>query len=83
MVFLEKQEDLIKSSPSLTKIARLSAEVGRIEFKAFDSCDDFGLYAALFALLKGLILDCSLPGRATTPNVELHQRSAISDHRIR
>lgn len=77
MVFLEKQEDLIKSSPSLTKIARLSAEVGRIEFKAFDSCDDFGLYAALFALLKGLILDGSLPGRATTPDVELHQRSAI------
>ncbi len=77
MVFLEKQEDLIKSSPSLTKIARLSAEVGRIEFKAFDSCDDFGLYAALFALLKGLILDGSLPGRATMPDVELHQRSAI------
>lgn len=38
-------------SPSLTKPARLPAEVGRIEFKACDSCDDFALYAALLALL--------------------------------
>ncbi|MGV0026895.1 glutamate--cysteine ligase [Phormidesmis priestleyi] len=77
MVFLERQQDLIKSTPSLTKIARLAAEVGRIEFKAFDSCDDFGLYAALLALLKGLILDKSLTGRATIPDTKLHQQSAI------
>ncbi|MGG6263983.1 glutamate--cysteine ligase [Leptolyngbya sp. AN03gr2] len=78
MVFLERQEDLIKSNPSLTKIARLSAEVGRIEFKAFDSCDDFKLYGALLALLKGLVLDQSLLGRATVPDQNLHQRSAIA-----
>ncbi|MBW4517000.1 MAG: glutamate--cysteine ligase [Timaviella obliquedivisa GSE-PSE-MK23-08B] len=76
MVFLKKTADLIDSNPSLTKIARLPAEVGRIEFKAFDSCDDFGIYEALLALLKGLVLDRSLPGRATVPDMNLHQLSA-------
>jgi gamma-glutamyl:cysteine ligase YbdK (ATP-grasp superfamily) len=77
MVFLEKTADLIDSNPSLTKIARIPAEVGRIEFKAFDSCDDFGIYAALLALLKGLILDRSLPGRATVPDRDRHQQAAL------
>jgi gamma-glutamyl:cysteine ligase YbdK (ATP-grasp superfamily) len=76
MVFLENSADLINSNPSLTKIARISAEVGRIEFKAFDSCDDFEMYAALLALLKGIILDNSLLERATVPNPELHQQAA-------
>ncbi len=75
-VFVEKPEQQISSEPVLTKIARLPAEVGRIEFKAFDSCDDFSIYAALLTLLKGLILDQSLMGRATTPDVALHQLSA-------
>ncbi|MBW4642443.1 MAG: glutamate--cysteine ligase [Goleter apudmare HA4340-LM2] len=76
IVFLEKQAELITSVPALTKIARIPAEVGRIEFKAFDSCDDFSLYAALLALLKGLILDETLTGRATVPDSALHQLSA-------
>ncbi|MGH1397487.1 MAG: glutamate--cysteine ligase [Trichormus sp.] len=76
LVFVPDEEQLIKSVPSLTKIARLPAEVGRIEFKAFDSCDDFNLYASLLALLKGLILDKSLAGRAITPDTSLHQLSA-------
>lgn len=76
MVFVEKREDLIKSVPSLTKLARLPAEIGRIEFKAFDSCDDFSIYAGLLVLLKGLILDESLLGRATVPDTEKHQLSA-------
>lgn len=76
MVFLEKPEELIKSVPSLTKIARISAEVGRIEFKAFDSCSDFSLYAGLLALLKGLVLDESLPERAIVPDAKKHQISA-------
>ncbi|ARV60389.1 glutamate--cysteine ligase [Nostocales cyanobacterium HT-58-2] len=76
LVFVEKQEQLIKSVPSLTKIARIPAEVGRIEFKAFDSCADFSIYASLLALLKGLVLDQSLMGRATTPDAALHQLSA-------
>jgi gamma-glutamyl:cysteine ligase YbdK (ATP-grasp superfamily) len=76
MVFMEKPEQLIQSIPSLTKIARIPAEVGRIEFKACDSCDDFSIYAGLLALLKGLILDESLLGRATIPDAEKHQLSA-------
>lgn len=76
MVFVEKREQLINSVPSLTKIARIPAEVGRIEFKAFDSCDDFSIYAGLLALLKGLVLDESLLGRATIPDAASHQLSA-------
>ncbi len=76
MVFVEKRSELIKSTPSLTKIARIPAEVGRIEFKAFDSCDNFSIYAALLALLKGMVLDESLSGRAMIPDPVLHQLSA-------
>ncbi|MEA5581785.1 glutamate--cysteine ligase [Nodularia harveyana UHCC-0300] len=76
LVFVEKQEQLINSVPSLTKVARIPAEVGRIEFKACDSCDDFSIYGALLALLKGLILDKTLLGRAITPDADLHQISA-------
>jgi gamma-glutamyl:cysteine ligase YbdK (ATP-grasp superfamily) len=76
MVFVEKPEKLIKVAPSLTKIARIPAEVNRIEFKAFDSCDDFSIYAGLLALLKGLVLDTSLPKRATVPDADKHQISA-------
>ncbi|QBD76260.1 glutamate--cysteine ligase [Ktedonosporobacter rubrisoli] len=77
MVFLGQPEELIDSDPSLTKIARLPAEVGRIEFKACDSCADFTIYAALLALLKGLAGDKTLQGRATTPDASLHQHSSL------
>ena len=76
MVFLEQKSALIDSVPSLTQVARLPAEVGRIEFKAFDSCGDFELYGSLLALLKGLVLDQTLLGRATVPDAALHQQSA-------
>lgn len=75
-VFLEQPGDLLTSVPSLTKLARIPAEVGRIEFKACDSCANFALYAGLLALLKGLALDETLPGRATVPDAALHQFSA-------
>jgi gamma-glutamyl:cysteine ligase YbdK (ATP-grasp superfamily) len=75
-VFLDQPELLLATSPSLTKRARLAAEVGRIEFKACDSCADASLYAGLLALLKGLTLDDTLPGRATVPDAEAHQRVA-------
>ena len=78
LVFLETAEELIKSVPSLTKIARIPSEVGRIEFKACDSCDNFAIYAGLLALLKGLVLDETLPGRAMIPDANLHQISAKS-----
>jgi gamma-glutamyl:cysteine ligase YbdK (ATP-grasp superfamily) len=76
MVFLAREADLVDSQPSLTQIARIPAEAGRIEFKAFDSCGDFELYGSLLALLKGLVLDTTLPGRATVPDAQLHQHSA-------
>src|SRR5262249_61361138 len=76
MVFLATPADLLDSDPSLTKPARLPSEVGRIEFKACDSCDDFTIYAGLLALLKGLALDTTLLGRATVPDAGLHQLSA-------
>ncbi|MFM7559685.1 MAG: glutamate--cysteine ligase, partial [Cylindrospermopsis raciborskii] len=76
LVFVENQQQLITSTPSLTKIARIPAEIGRIEFKAFDSCDDFAIYAGLLALLKGLILDTTLLDRAIIPDAKLHQISA-------
>lgn len=77
MVFLEDPSFLIESFPSLTKRARIPKENGRIEFKAFDSCADFSLYGALLALLKGIALDQSLPGRATTPHTGDHRFSAV------
>lgn len=77
MVFLKDEKHMIASSPSLTQVARVPAEVGRIEFKAFDTCADFSLYSSLFALLKGLILDKTLSGRSVTPNKQLHQRVAL------
>jgi hypothetical protein len=76
MVYMEKPEQLMNTIPSLTRIARIPAEIGRIEFKAFDSCDDFSIYAGLLALLKGLILDQSLLGRTSVPDPALHQLSA-------
>jgi hypothetical protein len=76
LVFVETAAELIKSVPSLTKVARIPSEIGRIEFKACDSCDNFAIYAGLLALLKGLILDETLPGRAIIPDAELHQLSA-------
>lgn len=75
-VYLADETDLIASTPVLTKRARHPEEVGRLEFKACDSSDDFGLYAALMALLKGLALDKTLPGRATTPDAAAHQYAA-------
>ncbi|MEM6451043.1 MAG: glutamate--cysteine ligase [Cyanobacteria bacterium P01_D01_bin.105] len=76
MVFVRDEADFISSVPSLTQIARVPAEVGRIEFKAFDSCGDFRLYASLCALLKGLVLDTTLTERSLVPDATMHQRSA-------
>ncbi|WP_052888749.1 hypothetical protein [Thermogemmatispora carboxidivorans] len=77
LVFIADETQLLYSSPSLTKLARIPAEIGRLEFKACDSCGDFSLYAALLALLQGLTLDDTLPGRAIVPDASLHQRAAL------
>ncbi|KST70399.1 hypothetical protein [Mastigocoleus testarum] len=76
MVFVNREEQLASSFPDFTRMARIPAEVSRIEFKACDCCDDFSIYAGLLALLKGLILDQSLDGRADFPDKALHQLSA-------
>lgn len=85
MAFIDNESLLFKSSPSLSQKARVPAENGRIEFKAFDSCADFQLYASLLALLKGIILDTTLTERATVPDVQAHQLSALQgfdDHTL-
>jgi hypothetical protein len=75
-VYVEHTQQLFPSVPQFTTLARLPAEIGRIEFKAFDSCGDFNHYAALLALLKGLVLDKTLLERATVPNAALYQHVA-------
>ena len=75
-VYVEHAHQLFHSVPQFTTLARLPSEIGRIEFKAFDSCGDFSHYAALLALLKGVVLDESLLERATVPNATLHQQVA-------
>jgi hypothetical protein len=76
LVFLDAAAAQIPSDPSLTQVARLAAEVGRIEFKAFDACPDPALYGELLSLLTGLALDDTLPGRRTTPDAALHRQVA-------
>jgi hypothetical protein len=76
LVFLGDRESLIPSRPSVTRVARIPSEVGRIEFKAFDPCANFELYGSLLALIKGLVLDRSLRGRRTVPDGRLHRLSA-------
>lgn len=65
-----------RTRPSLTRVARLPAEVGRIEFKAFDSGATPGDYAPLLALLKGVLLDTKLTARADVPDHDRHRRAA-------
>jgi hypothetical protein len=78
LVFLTDGDEQVEADPSLTQPARLPAEVGRIEFKAFDACPDLELYGELLSLLTGLVLDETLPGRRTTPDAALHQHVAVA-----
>jgi hypothetical protein len=76
LVFLAGEEGQLPADPSLTQVARLPAEIGRVEFKAFDSCPEPALYGELLSMLTGLVLDRSLPGRRTTPDAEMHRHVA-------
>jgi gamma-glutamyl:cysteine ligase YbdK (ATP-grasp superfamily) len=78
LVFLPADAEQIDVDPSLTQVARVPAEVGRIEFKAFDACPDLALYGELLSLLTGLVLDETLPGRRTTPDAAAHRQVAIA-----
>jgi hypothetical protein len=77
LVYLQNADSFDRQIYPWLRQAKLPAEAGRIEFKAFDTCGDFRLYRALLLLLKGLILDRQLPGRITMPDVEMHRRSAL------
>ncbi|MGH2706763.1 MAG: glutamate-cysteine ligase family protein [Actinomycetota bacterium] len=76
LVFLAGRSGMVCSDPSLTRLSRVEAEAGRIEFKAFDACWDLGLYADLLTLVKGLVVDERLDGRRVVPDAELHRVSA-------
>ncbi|WP_255621030.1 glutamate-cysteine ligase family protein [Pseudonocardia sp. DSM 110487] len=76
LVFLVGPEGQLDADPSLTQVARLPAEVGRIEFKAFDACPHPELYGELLSLLTGVALDETLEGRRTTPDAGLHKHVA-------
>lgn len=77
LAFIDDPAYWLDSNPTLTKPPRHPAEKGRIEFKAFDTCANLNHYAALCALLKGLILDTTLHGRAITPDTTLHRLAAM------
>jgi hypothetical protein len=76
MAFLGPGEPQVVADPSLTQPARLPAEIGRLEFKAFDAIGDFALYGELLSLLTGLVVDETLPGRRTTPDAAAHRQAA-------
>ena len=76
LVFLADDAGHVPSDPSLTEVARIPAEVGRVEFKACDAIGDPALYGELLSLLTGLALDDTLPGRATVPDAAAHRRVA-------
>ena len=76
LVFLGPDAPQVASDPSLTQPARLPAEIGRLEFKAFDAIGDLALYGELLSLLTGLVLDDTLPGRRTTPDAAAHRHVA-------
>lgn len=75
--FVEKSITKEVVNPNPIKIARTPHEIGRIEFKTFDSCADFTTYSALFALLKGIALDDTLLGRAVLPSIHWHKTSGL------
>jgi Glutamate-cysteine ligase family 2(GCS2) len=62
--------------PPVGVAARIPAELGRIEFKAFDAVADTALYRPLLALVTGLALDRTLPDRADRPDPAAHARAA-------
>ncbi len=76
LAFLADGVPQVRADPSLTQPARLPAEVGRLEFKAFDACPDPVLYGELLSLLTGLVLDTTLAPRRTTPDAALHRQAA-------
>jgi gamma-glutamyl:cysteine ligase YbdK (ATP-grasp superfamily) len=64
------------TNPGATYLARIPEELGRIEYKAFDTPLDIEQYGSLTALIKGLCLDRTLTGRSDFPDADLHRLAA-------
>ncbi|MBD7976388.1 MULTISPECIES: glutamate-cysteine ligase family protein [Pseudomonas] len=62
---------------TLVRPARLTREIGRIEFKAFDAMPSLELLGACCHLLMGLCLDETLPGRSEHADVDLYRIAAV------
>ena len=69
---------LVSPRPPVGIAARIPAEAGRIEFKAFDALPTPDLYGPLLALLAGLALDDTIPDRADRPDPAAHARAALA-----
>jgi hypothetical protein len=65
-------------SPPLVHPARIPAERGRVEFKAFDAPPEPALYPALLAVVAGVAADRTLPGRLDRPDRAAHRRAALA-----
>ncbi|MDR1775336.1 MAG: glutamate--cysteine ligase [Actinomycetes bacterium] len=76
LMFTDRTDRIIPSFPTLMDTARIPAEAGRIEFKAFDCPRQLDAFRALGALLLGVVLDDSLNGRATVPHAATHRLAA-------
>ena len=66
----------VAADPSLTQRARLPPEVGRIEFKAFDSCPDPRSTASCSACSPGWCWTRPCRSARTTPDAALHRHAA-------
>ena len=78
IAYLKDKNKIIKTTPWFTELARSEKEIGRIEFKAIDTCTDLNIYAGYLALLKGLMLDKKLKKRLDTPDSRLYDVAAVS-----
>lgn len=66
----------LESVSSLVHPARISDEIGRLEFKAFDAIPSIERLRACCYLIKGLCLDTTLEGRSEVPNLELYETAS-------
>ena len=76
MVFLGPGASPGRFGPVAHPARTVPAEIGRLEFKAFDAIGDLALYGELLSLLTGLVLDDTLSGRRTTPDAAAHRHVA-------
>ncbi len=70
--YVPSTQDLVPGlNPTLTSVARLSLEAGRIEFKGLDCVPSLDFYGAVLALIKGIALSDQLAAARETPDSTL------------